>query len=118
MKRSLAISGVVVQSTEPRWEPLEAVFDTDIAGCFMWMYEIRLDDGTRLHAFKHVTTRRYLHLAEDGRAFEYRFDGRYREVRLAPAIGRAFVGWERTSPPPRHLRALRTAVAAARSRAA
>jgi hypothetical protein len=33
----------------------------------MWMFEVRLSDGTPLHAYKHIDTRRYLHLASDGR---------------------------------------------------
>jgi hypothetical protein len=33
--------------------------------------EIRLADGTVVHAYKHVRTRRYLHLALDGRAYAY-----------------------------------------------
>jgi hypothetical protein len=83
------IRGVVVQTDAPDWEPLETAIGSDTAGSFMWMHEIRLVDGSRVHAYKHVNTRRYLHLAEDGRAFDYRADSSYGEVRLSLALARA-----------------------------
>jgi hypothetical protein len=108
----------VVQADAPAWEPLEAAIGSDIAEWFMWTHEIRLVDGWRLHAYKHVSTRRYLHLTEDGRAFDSRGESFYREIRLASAIARAFSGWERSMPSPRHLRALRMAIESARDLAA
>jgi hypothetical protein len=33
------------------------------------MHSVRLDDDAVVHAYKHLSTRRYCHLAEDGRAF-------------------------------------------------
>lgn len=68
------------QFNEARWATLEAALGSDIAAWFMWMHEIRLDDGTRIDAYKHTTTRRYLHLSDDGRAFDYLGDGGYGEV--------------------------------------
>lgn len=35
------------------------------------MCEIELKGGMRLHVYKHIDTRRYLHLTEDGRAFVF-----------------------------------------------
>jgi len=64
--------------------------------------------------YKHWATRQYLHLAEDGQALAYGADNTYRVVGLAPAIVRAFAGWECSSPPAQHVRALQTAVTAAR----
>lgn len=112
------ISGVVVQAESPDWAPLEAALGDVIGEWFMWMHEIRLADGLRLHAYKHVTTRRYLHLASHGFAFDHRIDGSYGIVALPTAIMRAFSGWERAQPPPRHVRALCMAVEAARRQAA
>ncbi|HET7416769.1 MAG TPA: hypothetical protein VFJ61_03975 [Solirubrobacterales bacterium] len=40
-------------------------------GDFMWMHEHELEDGTRIHGYKHWETRRYLHLDHGGRAFVY-----------------------------------------------
>jgi hypothetical protein len=54
-------------SDEPDWQPLIDLLLED----FMWMFEVELTDGTRLHAYKHWWTRRYIHLAPDGRAFVY-----------------------------------------------
>jgi hypothetical protein len=54
----------------------------------MWMFEVELENGLRLHAYKHWETRRYLHLDHGGRAFVYIWnddltaedDGHYEEV--------------------------------------
>jgi hypothetical protein len=119
MDRLPSIRGVVEQAATPDWAPLEAVIGDALAEWFMWMYEVQLADGSQLHAYKHVTTRRYLHLTSGGRAFDYRgHDGRYREVGVATAIIRAFTGWERAQPPPRHVRAMHEAVESARGLAA
>ncbi len=57
-------------SDQPVWQPL-----LDLAGKqvedFMWMFEVELTDGRRLHAYKHWWTRRYIHLTPDGDAFAY-----------------------------------------------
>jgi hypothetical protein len=57
-------------SDSPDWQPL-----LDFAGGhvddFMWMFEVELEGGIRLHAYKHWWTRRYIHLAADGRAFAF-----------------------------------------------
>lgn len=45
----------------------------------MWMHEVELESGLRLHAYKHCDTRRYLHLDIEGRAFIY-LDPGYGEV--------------------------------------
>jgi hypothetical protein len=37
----------------------------------MWMFEVELESGLRLHAYKHIETRKYLHLDKEGRAFAY-----------------------------------------------
>jgi hypothetical protein len=38
------------------------------------MHEVELEDGARLHAYKHHETRRYLHLDHGGRAFVFVWD--------------------------------------------
>jgi hypothetical protein len=47
----------------------------------MWMYEVELDDGTHLQVYKHIDTRRPVHLAADGAAYYYKPPDRY--VRIA-----------------------------------
>lgn len=101
------ISGTPSQHDRPAWEPLVDLLGPDLAGWFMWMCEIKLGDGCGLHAYKHVATRRYLHLASDGRAFLYSTDARYREVHRQHAIAQAFSGWEGLRPQPADTDALR-----------
>jgi hypothetical protein len=73
---------------EPNWAPLLALAPGEV-GDFMWMFAVELESGLRLHAYKHIETRRYLHLDEEGRAFAYIWPeeisdkdepGSYREV--------------------------------------
>ena len=56
---------------EPDWQPLLDVVGVELAHWFMWMGGIKLEDGGYVHPYKHRATRRYLHLAQDGRAFAY-----------------------------------------------
>jgi hypothetical protein len=65
--------GRVVNHEAPIWEPLIALAP-DGLGDFMWMHEVELEDGTRLHAYKHYETRRYLHLDHGDRAFVFVWD--------------------------------------------
>ena len=78
-----------MQFDQAYWSPLEIALGADMAGWFMWMHEVRLEDGTRVDAYKHRATRQYLHLAGDGQAMAYGADDTYRAVGLAPAIVRA-----------------------------
>lgn len=61
------------------WKPLLALAPGHIDD-FMWMFEVECDDSTRIHAYKHWVTRRYLHLSIDGRAFVYVPDALYRQI--------------------------------------
>lgn len=65
------VRGVMTeQYDKPEWEPLLELAAEHIDD-FMWMFEVELESGLRLHAYKHVETRRYLHLDKEGRAFVY-----------------------------------------------
>lgn len=68
MHRLRPKEGVVVNYKAPVWEPLVELAPEHV-GDFMWMHEVELEDGTRLHAYKHYETRQYLHLDHGGRAF-------------------------------------------------
>ena len=46
----------------------------------MWVCEIELKGGTRLQAYKHYWTRRYIYLDDEANAFEYRGDDLYRKA--------------------------------------
>ncbi|HET7443589.1 MAG TPA: hypothetical protein VFJ57_02920 [Solirubrobacterales bacterium] len=71
----------------PEWGPLIELAPEYVDG-FMWMFEVELENGVSLHAYKHWETRRYLHLDESGRAFVYIWnenlaaddDGKYEQV--------------------------------------
>jgi hypothetical protein len=101
MRSEPTITGIMLDGDEPRWQPLLAAVGGHHAAWFMWMYEIELADETRVHAYKHVSTRRYMHLGEDGRAFEYVGDHRYREIDpddaadiALPLPSENLLGWE------------------------
>jgi hypothetical protein len=94
------LRGRLRQYERPVWQPLLDLIGEELVEWFMWMHEIELADGTALHAYKHVATRRYLHLSEDGRAFFYGSEAKYTEVAPREAIDEAFAGWERLLPAP------------------
>jgi len=94
------VAGEVCQDDEPDWHPLYGLVGVHLADWFMWMFEIELDDGLHVHAYKHIATRRYFHLGVDGRAFVYvpgaslAARGSYREIDRAYAIELVFATWE------------------------
>ena len=76
------------QYDKPEWGPLLELAAEHIDD-FMWMFEVELESGLHLHAYKHIETRKYLHLDKEGRAFVYIWPddiddddepGSYREV--------------------------------------
>jgi hypothetical protein len=70
---------MLAPSHTPVWEPLLDLAPDHIDD-FMWMFEVEIEDGTRLHAYKHWWSRGYLHLAADGRAFVYEEPNHYRKA--------------------------------------
>lgn len=56
---------------EPDWGPLENVLPWHACNGFMWMYEVELENGTRLQVYKHGSTRGNLHLSAGGEAYSY-----------------------------------------------
>lgn len=100
------IEGELHQYDEPDWQPLYDVIGVHLADWFMWMCEIELDDGVRVHAYKHIATRRYFHLGVDGRCFVYAPGGgleapsSYREISRREAIDLVFKTWEALFPGP------------------
>lgn len=78
--------GEVTQGDSPDWEPLLAAVGEELAGEFMWMFEVRLEDGRLIQAYKHFDTRRYLHLGPEGSAFGYGPNNRYHAVPLGKLV--------------------------------
>jgi hypothetical protein len=85
--------GWLVQYKAPVWQPLVVAVGQRLADTFMWMHEEELDDGSVLHAYKHIHTRRYLYLTTDGRAFEHASCGGFVPMRLDHAIEQALCTW-------------------------
>jgi len=74
------LKGQIADSLDgPVWEPL-LDFAPNHIGDFMWMFEVELEDGRRLQAYKHWWTRQYLHLSAAGRVFVYEEPQLYREA--------------------------------------
>lgn len=118
MSQRPCLRGTVIQAGNPDWRPLERAVGAELARRFMWMYEVRLDDGTRVDAYKHVMTRRYLHLGADGIALRHGLDGRYRAIALESAIQAAFDGFQSQGVGPHDAPLLAAALASARGLAA
>ncbi|WP_157591751.1 hypothetical protein [Solirubrobacter soli] len=97
----------VKRGIKPSWEPLLGLVGKELVTGFMWMHALELDDGAELHAYKVVATRRYLHIAADGRVFAQRGDHRYEQVSAGAALAEAFEGWEDLVPQPRDPDAVR-----------
>ena len=89
------IAGELYQYDEPDWQPLYDLIGVDLADWFMWMHEIELEDGVRVHAYKHIDTRRYFHLGVDGRAFVYLWrGGGYQQIDRREVIDLVFARWQ------------------------
>jgi hypothetical protein len=87
------LEGRLSQYSEPEWAPLVELVGERLAAGFMWMNEDELEDGSSLHAYKHIFTRRYLYLTEDRRAFDRAPCGRFVPLRLDFAIQQALCTW-------------------------
>ena len=90
MPRDQGIDGEALQGGTPDWLPLALVAGIDLLEDFMWMFEVRLSDDRRLDAYKHVDTRRYLHLDHGANAFTYEEDRGYRPVPLSRMLDAVF----------------------------
>jgi hypothetical protein len=87
------VTGHSVQGSVPEWRPLLEAVGEELAGTFMWMFEVRLSDGRPLHAYKHIDTRCYVHLDPACNAFRYVGEHYYRRVGLADALEAALSPW-------------------------
>lgn len=81
MTRGRARKGSVEQYETPDWEPLRAIAGDELLEYFMWMHEVSLRDGTRIHAYKNIATRGYVHLTRAGDAYVYEDEELYRPIR-------------------------------------
>jgi hypothetical protein len=110
MSDNTTIAGELGQGDHPSWEPLEAMVGEVLAAEFMWMFQVDLADGTVVQAYKHIFTRRYLHLAQDGRTFAFTSSNRYRVVDPFDLLMVVFEDWERYTDEDADAPALRAAL--------
>jgi hypothetical protein len=59
---------------EPTWEPLERIVGRQNLLAFMYMGEVQTGKK-RIFLYKHIVTRFYLNLDEEGRAYRYTRSG-------------------------------------------
>ncbi|MGH2884926.1 MAG: hypothetical protein ACRDPA_19860 [Solirubrobacteraceae bacterium] len=111
MRSPRFVHGRMCRHDTPDWSSLEALLGSDdLCAHFMWMFDVALDDGTVLHAYKHRWTRCYFHLADDGRAFYYVTDDLYCELDPYTAIEAVFADWDCCKPTAAERMALRVAL--------
>jgi hypothetical protein len=94
MDKAQICTGKMTQGETPNWEPLLSVVGEELAGDFMWMFEVALSIGTMIQAYKHIDTRRYVHLDSNGTGYVYEETDRYRSVDVADVLAVVFA-----SPP-------------------
>jgi len=92
------ISGVGHSPETPEWGPLERAVGEDVTSWFMYMFWVAASDGRRLHAYKHIATRGYVHLDDDGNAFYYVEPDRYRPIALADILEAVLAPWWEDNP--------------------
>lgn len=76
----------------PLWDPLLKVLLEKTVAQFMFMGEVLCERDTRIFLYKHIWTRRYLNLDQQGQAYQFRGSeqgSHYLPVELSSAIRRA-----------------------------
>lgn len=90
MAKPRTYTGEATQGSNPNWTPLLELVGEDVTGDFMWMFEVKLSTGVHVQAYKHVDTRRYIHLDARGRAYAYQWNARYRRVSAVDVLTEVF----------------------------
>ena len=93
MPRKRYVTAHLAQCERPAWRPLQLAVGEDLMWPWMWMCELRTTSGVAVHAYKHHSTRRYLHLDPDADALQYIGDHRYERVELVDALEDALCPW-------------------------
>lgn len=77
------------EMSEPNWGPLEKAIPADQMADWMWM-GTAVANGRRIEMYKHVDTRQYVNIDNQGQAWNGKGDSSYSEkVNLADALRRA-----------------------------
>jgi hypothetical protein len=95
------LRGGQMQGDQPNWEPLIELAPEEIDD-FMWMFEVELEDGAMVQAYKHWWTRGYVHLDFSGRAFVFTEENLYEEVDAEELLAAVLRGRESRAKIVRH----------------
>jgi hypothetical protein len=90
MERSTVRRGRITEWETPNWRPLAGLVGEPVVADFMWMFQVELSDGSSLQAYKHIDTRRYIHLDDQGSAFAYEPPDRYRAIDAGRVLAEVF----------------------------
>jgi hypothetical protein len=71
MTSNKLIESTIVQEDHPDWGPLEDMLGPQGHDEFEWRAEVQLAGGTRIQAYKHAVSGHYLHLSDDGDAYQF-----------------------------------------------
>lgn len=82
----------MAQRDDPEWGPLFRLVGRRLLSDFMWMFEVKLRDGTALQAYKHIDTRRYIHLDDALQAYVYEPPDWYRPTDAVEVLSSVFAG--------------------------
>jgi hypothetical protein len=93
MARTRYVTARMTQFERPDWGPLQLAVGEDLMWPWMWMYELRTTAGVAYHAYKHHSTRRYLHLGPEAEALQYVGRELYEPIELVDALERALRPW-------------------------
>jgi hypothetical protein len=66
-----------------------------IVSQFLWMFEVELQNGSRMDIYRHRDTCGYLYVAEDGRTFDWAARGQFRETDPLDSLMDACLWWYR-----------------------
>ena len=89
----LATRDIIIETLDvPSFELLKSAVGGKYVASYMYMASYKLQSGMIVHTFKHIITRSYVNLSDDGRCWKY-VSGGYTIVEREAAI-RATIGME------------------------
>jgi hypothetical protein len=95
MESETLISGSDCEPGRMDFTALEGLVRDVIVTQFRWLFEVELEDGSRMDIYRHRDTCRDLFVAEDGRTFDWAARGRFREIDPFDALMDACLWWYR-----------------------
>jgi hypothetical protein len=80
MESEALIAGSFCEPGRRDFTALEGLVRDVIVTQFRWLFEVELEDGSRMDIYRHRDTCRDLFVADDGRTFDWAARGRFREI--------------------------------------